>query len=164
MTLDIIIKIVIIGLGGAYAIDIWAYILLKQFKVKSLDYRLLGRWVGYMPKAKYFHNTIIESPPVSHELLLGWLTHSLIGVTFAFFLVGLFGLEWINNPTFIPAIVVGLLTLFGPFLILQPALGFGIAGSKTPNPTFGRLKSVITHLVFGTGLYVSAFIISVIIK
>jgi Protein of unknown function (DUF2938) len=39
---------------------------------------------------------------------------------------------------------------------LQPALGAGIAASRTPRPNIARLRSIITHLSFGIGLYVAA--------
>jgi hypothetical protein len=39
---------------------------------------------------------------------------------------------------------------------MQPALGLGVASSKTPNPQQARLKSLATHTVFGIGLYLAA--------
>ncbi|WP_127350177.1 DUF2938 family protein, partial [Enterobacter ludwigii] len=35
----------------------------------------------------------------------------------------------------------------------QPAFGFGIAASRTPHPWLSRLLSLLTHIVFGIGLY-----------
>lgn len=55
--------------------------------------------------------------------------------------------------------LVGLLTLFAPFMILQPAFGFGIAASRTPRPWLARLLSVLTHVAYGLGLYIAAFAI-----
>jgi hypothetical protein len=43
-----------------------------------------------------------------------------------------------------------------PFLLLQPALGAGIAASRTPRPNVARRRSLVTHLVFGLGLYLAA--------
>ena len=43
-----------------------------------------------------------------------------------------------------------------PLLILQPALGAGFFSSKTPAPVFNSLKSLVTHVVYGLGLYLSA--------
>jgi hypothetical protein len=43
-----------------------------------------------------------------------------------------------------------------PFFVMQPALGAGIAASKTPSPAQARLRSVATHAVFGIGLYLAA--------
>jgi hypothetical protein len=55
-----------------------------------------------------------------------------------------------------PALATGLLTVAAPLFVLQPALGAGIASSKAPNPNAARLRSVLTHGVYGLGLYVSA--------
>jgi hypothetical protein len=47
-------------------------------------------------------------------------------------------------------------TVVAPLFILQPALGAGIASSKTPRPVFNSLKSLATHVVFGFGLFLAA--------
>jgi hypothetical protein len=47
-----------------------------------------------------------------------------------------------------------------PFFIMQPSLGLGIAASRTPKPMQARLKSLVTHTVFGVGLYVCALGVS----
>jgi hypothetical protein len=39
---------------------------------------------------------------------------------------------------------------------MQPAFGLGIAASKAPNPRHARLRSVLSHALFGLGLYLSA--------
>jgi hypothetical protein len=51
-----------------------------------------------------------------------------------------------------------------PFFVLQPSLGLGIASSRTPNPTQARLKSLMTHTVFGVGLYVCALGVSYLLR
>ena len=56
----------------------------------------------------------------------------------------------------LPALLAGLFSLAAPFFILQPALGFGVAASRTPAPAAARLRSVKSHLVFGPGLYLAA--------
>ena len=48
------------------------------------------------------------------------------------------------------------LRVLAPLLILQPALGAGIASSKTEAPVFNCIKSLVTHTVFGFGLYLAA--------
>ena len=39
---------------------------------------------------------------------------------------------------------------------MQPAMGAGIAGSRTPNPWATRARNLVTHAVYGIGLYVTA--------
>ena len=155
----IILKTIAIGIGATIAIDLWVTFL-KLFKIKSLDYKYVGRWIGNFPNGKYFHNKIQDTPPIPHELILGWTVHYLIGITFAFILVAVYGVSWLDKPSFFPAIIIGLITAVGPFFIMQPAFGFGIASSKLPHPNLLRLKSLGTHLIYGIGLYASATLLN----
>jgi hypothetical protein len=59
-----------------------------------------------------------------------------------------------------PALALGVATLAAPFLLMQPGMGAGIAASRTPRPGSARLHSLITHAVFGLGLYASAVAVS----
>jgi hypothetical protein len=43
---------------------------------------------------------------------------------------------------------------------LHPAFDLGIAASNTPAPLQARLRSLMSHAVFGVGLYVSALVLS----
>jgi hypothetical protein len=75
---------------------------------------------------------------------------------FALVFVGLLSGDWLERPTLLPALLYGIGTVVFPFFIMQPSFGLGIAASRTPNPTQARLKSLVTHSVFGVGLYVCA--------
>ena len=150
---------VIIGAGATVVIDLWAA-LLRRMGVPSLNMAFLGRWVGHLPEGRFFHENIAKSPAVRGEALLGWLSHYAIGVSFAALLLALFGLDWADAPTLGPALVVGGGTLPAPLLVLQPALGAGVASSKTPRPVFNTLKSVTTHVMFGLGLFLAAWVAS----
>jgi len=70
------------------------------------------------------------------------------------------GVDWVHKPTPGPAILVGIATVAAPFFILQPSMGAGIAARKTPQPNISRLRSLLAHVSFGTGLYVAALIIT----
>lgn len=50
-------------------------------------------------------------------------------------------------------------TVAVPLLLIQPAMGAGIASRNTPTPLRNSLKSLATHSVFGLGLYLSAALI-----
>jgi hypothetical protein len=148
-------RAVLIGAGATLLIDAWA-LLLRQFGVRSLNFRFLGRWVGHLPRGRFVHESISSATPVKHELLLGWLAHYAIGVSFAALLIATFGPQWARSPTIGPALLIGIATLPAPLFILQPAMGAGIASSKTPRPMFNTLKSLGTHAVFGVGLFLAA--------
>jgi Protein of unknown function (DUF2938) len=149
--------IVAIGLGATAMMDLWAQFLWRGFRVPSLDYALLGRWIGHSARGRFMHESIGKAAPVRYERIIGWTAHYTIGVAFAALLLGISGPEWLDRPTLVPALTVSSATLIAPFFVMQPAMGAGIAASKTPRPNAARLRSVITHTVYGLGLYASAW-------
>lgn len=159
---------ILMGVGATLFMDAYAVILRRFFNIPSLDYRLLGRWIGSFRKGIFFHKSILQTESVTNEKLIGWMAHYGIGITFAILLLLLllfiYGINWLEDPTLFPAIFIGLSTTVAPFFMMQPAFGFGIAASKTPNPRIARIRSLCTHLVYGIGLYFSALLISVLIK
>jgi hypothetical protein len=76
---------------------------------------------------------------------------------FAALLLAISGLDWLKRPTLVPPLIVSSATLVAPFFLMQPAMGAGIAASRTPRPSVARLRSIVTHTVYGLGLYASAW-------
>jgi hypothetical protein len=162
MTMLYILEAVLMGVGATLLIDLWALVLRRAFSVRSLDYCLLGRWVLHIPRGVVKHDNIAAAAPQPHECTVGWATHYLIGTAFAIVFVLLVSEGWLARPTLLPALAFGAATVVVPFFTLQPSLGLGIASAKTPHPNRARLKSLMTHSVFGVGLYVSAALLSAI--
>ncbi len=154
-TTEFVLRSILIGAGATLTMDLWAAVL-RRFGVSSLNFALLGRWIGHIPKGRFIHPSIARTAAVRGELLIGWSAHYSIGVTFAALLVATFGLEWARAPTLLPALLIGGVTVLAPLLVLQPALGAGVASSKTANPVFNSVKSLVTHTVFGFGLFLAA--------
>lgn len=153
-----------IGIGATLVMDLYAVFLKRAFGVPSLNYAMVGRWIGHLAKGQVTHDSIAAASPVSGETLLGWCTHYAIGVIFAGALLVIWGIEWAHQPTLLPALIVGMVTVAAPFFILQPGMGAGIAASKTPEPDIARRRSVVAHLSFGMGLYLSALVLSFLIQ
>lgn len=153
---------VVMGVGATLLIDLWALILRHTFSVRSLDYCLLGRWVLGIPGGVVKHDNIAAAARQPHECTVGWTTHYLIGTAFAVVFVLLASEGWLVRPTLLPALAFGAATVVVPFFTVQPSFGLGIASSKTPHPNRARLKSLMTHSVFGVGLYLSAALLSAI--
>lgn len=110
------------------------------------------------------HRNLADASPVQGELIVGWGAHYAIGVIFSTLLLTIWGLGWARHPTPLPALIIGIMTVAAPFLVMQPAMGAGVAASKTPNPNIARKRSVVAHTVFGLGLYVSALFTAVLIR
>ena len=54
--------------------------------------------------------------------------------------------------------------LLGLFVIATAGLGLGITAARTTKPAQVRLKSLVTHAVFGVGLYVCALGVSYVLR
>ncbi len=151
---------VFIGIGATLLMDLWGIILKQFFGIKSLDFGMLGRWVGHLFHGQFSHKNITTTKAIKGEKIIGWTVHYIIGITFAALLISLWGIEWIMHPVILPAIFIGIVTVVAPFFILQPGMGLGIAASKTPNPNMARIKSLLTHFIYGIGLYLSALLLN----
>lgn len=151
-------QIVLIGIGATAVMDLWL-IALKQLGVPTLNFSFLGRWIGHVFRGTWFHAGIAKAAPIKRELLLGWIAHYAIGISFAGLLVSITGIDWVHHPTAMPAILTGIATVVAPLFIMQPAMGSGIASLKTATPLRNCLKSVANHAVFGCGLYLTASVL-----
>jgi hypothetical protein len=47
-TIELLLRAVLIGIGGSAAMDLWALVLKYCFGVRSVDYGLFGRWIGHL--------------------------------------------------------------------------------------------------------------------
>ena len=146
----------LLGIGATLFMDIWALVQLKLFKIPSLNYAFVGRWIGHMFRGTFQHHPIMNSPSIKGEAAIGWVAHYAIGILFAGFFLLVLGTGWMNEPDFLSALLMGTLTVCAPFFLMQPSFGFGIAASKTPAPNTARIRSLIAHSSFGIGLYLTA--------
>ena len=153
---EILLRIVALGFGATLLMDVWGLLLKRVYGVKGLDFRFVGRWIGHMMRGQFAHACIRTTPPVTGEAAIGWAAHYAIGVLFAALLVAVRGPSWLEVPTILPALVTGIVTLSAPLFVMQPAFGFGFAGSRMPDPMKSRMRSLVTHLVFGIGLFLTA--------
>ena len=151
--------VVLVGLGATAVMDLWL-LLLARLGVPFGGFAAVGRWVGHMRRGTFVHASIARAHPIRGEAALGWATHYAVGIGFATLLVGLFGAGWLAAPTPLPALAVGLATVVMPLLVMQPAMGAGIASSRTPTPLKNSLRSVANHTVFGAGLYLAASVVA----
>jgi len=159
-----ILGAIAIGIGATLVMDLWNLFLKRVFSIPSLNYCLLGRWLRHMPGGTFRHASIAAAPWKPFERTVGLIAHYTIGVVLALVLVVFTSGDWLVRPTLLTALLYGIGTVVLPFFILQPSFGLGIASSKTPNPTHARLKSLMTHTIFGVGLYACALGVSYVLR
>lgn len=155
MEMYIIIQGILVGIVATITMDLWGKLLKILFNINGLNIALLGRWSIHLFKNKnFFHQNIVYSSQEKGENNLGWLIHYLIGIFFAIIFLLFTKYCVIENPPLLLTLIFGFLTLFAPFLVMQPVFGFGIAASKLPSPWVFRLKSLSAHLSYGCGIWI----------
>lgn len=153
-----IMRVILIGCGATLVMDIWL-MLLKRIGVQTMNFAIIGRWVGHLFRGQIAHASIGNASAVGYETTLGWMTHYAVGIAFAFLLISIAGVAWARAPSLGIALLVGVCTVVFPLLIMQPAMGLGVAATKTPTPIKNCIRSLINHSVFGLGLFLSAYVI-----
>jgi hypothetical protein len=161
---DFAANALLIGAGATLLLDLWSVLLQRVLAVPAPNWSLVGRWIGHVARGRWRHPAIGKADPVRSERALGWAAHYAIGIAFATALLLIAGLDWARAPTLLPALIVGVATVVFPFFVLQPGMGLGFAASKAPNPLQARLRSLLTHTVFGIALYVAASVAALLIR
>lgn len=156
--MEFLASVILIGAGATALMDVWSIARTRLLGMAPMNYGLVGRWLAWMARGRFRHDPIAASPPVRGERLIGWTAHYLIGIAFAAVLLALWGLDWARHPSLAPALVVGIGSVAAPFLVMQPGMGAGVAASRTPRPGAARVQSLVTHAVFGLGLYAAAYL------
>ncbi|MBB3316564.1 MULTISPECIES: DUF2938 domain-containing protein [unclassified Rhizobium] len=156
---DIFWRAIAIGVGATVLMDIWAIVLAKATGGPLPNWAPVGRWFWHLKDGKVFHGDIGTAAPYKHELALGWIGHYAVGILYGILLVLLTGPAWLAAPTFLPAWIWAIVTVGAGWFLLQPGLGIGWAASKTPNPNKVRFLNLVSHTVFGIGLYATALLI-----
>lgn len=156
--MNLALRTAAIGIIATGVMDAWGVLREPLFGFPRANYRLIGRWFAHMPRGRFRHASIASAPSLPGEHAIGWIAHYGIGISFGALLVWLGGDAWLRRPTLGLALLVGLATLAAPLLLMQPAMGAGIAASKTPNPRAARVQSALTHLVYAFGLYAAGWI------
>lgn len=149
---------VVIGVIATAFLDLWNMLRHYVFDVPLTKYEFIGRWMLYMLDGKFYHASIKQSPAINGELLAGWVGHYAIGVAFAVILLMLCGLKWLQSPKLKSAMLVSMATVVIPYFVMQPGMGLGIAGSASPDQVATIMKVIISHIVFGFGLYVAGLV------
>lgn len=143
----------VIGVGATAFMDVTSLVR-ARLGAPFPDYGLVGRWLAHAARGRVFLDAVAKAQPVTGEGVIGWSAHYAIGVGYAALLLTVFP-DWAAAPALWPALLVGVGTVLAPFLIMQPGMGAGFFASRTPDPNMARLRSSLSHALFGLGLYVA---------
>ena len=157
--MDLLVKGVVIGIGATVLMDIWAVLLWKAFGQARPNWAPVGRWFWHLKSGTVFHDDIGKAEPYANELALGWIGHYAVGILYGVILALIAGSAWFAAPTFLPAWILGIVTVGAGWFLLQPGLGIGVAASKLPNANTVRALNLVSHTVLALGLYGTALLI-----
>ena len=143
-----------IGIVATILMDIAALFARHVLRLPTGDWTMIGRWFGYWFKGVLVHRPITASPPIAHELAIGWAGHYVTGILYGLGYVTVVEYALDAEPTIGSAVIFGAVTLAAPWLLVQPAMGAGICASRTPHPWLTRATNALMHVVFGASLYV----------
>lgn len=147
---------IVVGIGGTAAMDAWAIFLWAACGQGRPDFGPMGRWFWHLHRGTVFHPDIGEAAAFRRETALGWLGHYAVGVVYGVVLVALTGRRWLEAPTFLPACVLGIVTVGAGWFLLQPGMGAGWAASRLPHPWRVRGMNLLAHTVFAAGMFGTA--------
>ena len=159
-----VVHALLLGLGATAIADLAAAALHRLGGPPMPDYALVGRWIAYMARGRFRHERLSGAPRAPREVATGWAAHYVTGVAFAGLLTSIWGSGWLRAPTPGPALLVGIGTLALPLLVMQPAMGHGIAASRSPRPVAARLRSLVNHALIGIGLYLAGRVLSLALR
>jgi hypothetical protein len=148
-----ILHVTIMGVVATLVLDAWAAFLNRAFGLPTTNWGMVGRWVANLPRGKFIHSPISDTPEVRHEHLLGWVFHYGIGIAYALIYMLIVEVWMGSGPSLLSAALFGLCTLVAPWFLLQPGLGMGVFASLAPNPTVIRVMNLVAHTIFGLALY-----------
>lgn len=152
--LEIVIHALLMGVLATVILDAWAQLLKFSVNVQPTNWALVGRWFASLFTGHWRHAAISQVPAVNNERLLGWSFHYGVGIFYA--LIFLIGCNFSSVQISLPAaITFGIVTVLAPWLILQPGLGLGRFASNTAKPVTTRFLNIVSHSVFGAGLFVA---------
>lgn len=150
----------LVGVAATVLMDAWGMLRRPLLGWPRPDYAMPGRWLGHMWRGRFRHAAIGRSAPIPGERIIGWTAHYATGIGFALGLVTMFGIDWLQRPSLGAALLFGVATAALPLLVVQPATGMGLAARHTQRPGQVRVQVLVTHAIFGLGLYLSGRMLS----
>ena len=150
----------LIGVLSTLSMDLLTGVAVRLRLVAPLPPNLVGRWFASVARVQPFHTDIARAAPVNYELLIALLGHYAIGTVLAtLFVWGTGAVGWTRSLGV--ALTFGVGTCVLPWLLMFPAMGYGVFGLHGPDGTRLFVSSLVSHALFGLGLWTAIRAVSV---
>lgn len=151
---------VLVGVVSTFTMDLLTAIAYRLRLTAPLSPHLIGRWFVSVARAQPYHADIARAPAVNHELAIAIPIHYTIGVALASaYLWGMSELGW-PRRNLVVAVAFGLCTSVLPWFLMFPSMGYGFFGAHGPAGTRLFVSSLLSHALFGVGIWVAVRIVS----
>jgi hypothetical protein len=148
------------GVAGTVAMDVLGSLARKAGLAAGPKGKWVGRWYIGMARGQFVHADIAASPEQAGEMQAAFVGHYVIGVTLAVFYVVAAIVVGVPRSSFVAAVGYGLATCVFPWLLVFPAFGFGAFGRKGPAELKLFTSSLLNHLFYGLGLWLTAYVLA----
>lgn len=149
---ELLLRIIFVWLTSLVLGDSFLFVFNTIFKLKGSIYLPLGFWAVNIYHGHFFIDNIVNMIPNTSELWLGLAIHIFLGLVFSFIFVWIIYVRFDFKHRFRDGLIYGLCLILFPLFIELPALGFGVLGIKMPNYFLVLSRTIIFHLIFGTGM------------
>ena len=127
----------------------------SAFSSDRLGPDMIGRWAAGLLRGRVRRGDITRDPARRGELVLGILTHYVMGIilTQVFLLLPRRGN---GRPSFLAGTAFGIATAVLPLLVMFPSMGYGCFGLRSGEAARLNRIMFIGHIAFGVGIGLSA--------
>lgn len=160
MSTPLIIQSIISGIVATAILDLWQQLLRLSAGIPGSDWAIIGRWFAYLPRGRFVHTGITQTPPFPNELAIGWAAHYVVGIAYGFIYVTLIVLVLASTPNLVNGLVFGAVSTVVAWFIMMPGLGAGIFAHKTDTAVRSSILAFLAHVVFGLGLFLGATVVA----
>ena len=145
---------VVAGVCGTLAMDLSNLLLARAGMISRIDVAMIGRMAGGWADGRFRYGHPSEMKHLASEMLCGYVTHYVIGVSLALPFV----LGWallVGGPASpMWAVAYGVATTGASWFFVFPSMGFGMLGRRSPEGFKAPLSSLANHSFYGVGMAV----------
>ncbi len=146
---NIILFCLIVGVGSTIALDVWGVLVKTITKIPPTDWGIVGRWLIVITSVNFVLDQSKKNAPSLIEKATGWVFHYLVGIAYAALILLIYGVGFIENPTVMPTVIVGvILSTLAGLGILMPGLGGGFFARLIPNKFQTYAYIIVAHIIF----------------
>ena len=157
--MNLVVLGIVTGVFGTLVMDSLNLLFARNGIISKIDMGMLGRMAMGWAHGRFRYRNPSEMKQVANEMLYGYITHYIIGVSLA--LPYVLGWDLMVGGPASPAwaLVYGVTTTIASWFFVYPSLGLGVFGLRSPEGIKSTLSSLANHIFFGIGMAVAVTLV-----